>query len=234
MNTERLAEFYHGFVIDTPQGNNAFSFAARSNKKIFVPSLVKGTGADVQPGQEIVFSEMTPENGEVNATGLHRFVHIERPDQDIFIVDNHNHAFSCWSAGIQSGVILPGSVLVHVDQHKDTRVPEIPPTGDLCHYANYTLNVGNFIPPALDLGWFSRVVQVGTSDAFNVDLPDPFILDIDLDIFAPVMDHIPHNLKVSFLRNWIARARFITIATSPFFMDQARAVDIMKTKLFHY
>ncbi len=228
MDSQRLTEFYHGFFIDTPQGNNAFSLAARRHKKLFVPPLVRGELKDVQPGEAIVFSEIVPGSGEVNATGLRQFVHIARPDQDIFIVDNHNHAFSCWSAGVLSGVIPPGSTLVHVDQHKDTRIPDAPPVGDFCHYANAVLNVGNFIPPAVDLGWFSRVVQVGTAEAFDIEPPDPFILDIDLDIFAPMMDHIPYVLKISRLRRWIPRARVITIATSPFFMDQPAAITILQ------
>jgi hypothetical protein len=49
-----------------------------------------------------------------------------------------------------------------------------------------------------------------------------------MDIFAPAMDHIPFELKCSRLREWIQRARFVTIATSPFFMDQIRAVDIIR------
>ncbi len=231
MDSTRLRAFYRGFAMDTPQGNNAFSYAPRVNKVIHVPPLVKGTVDDVMPGDLVVFSEIVPGTGELNAPGLRQFVHIERPGQDIFICDNHNHAFSFWSAGIAAGAFPLGSTLVHVDQHKDTRPADVLPGEDHFHYANYILNVGNFIPPALGLGWFSQVVQVGSAEAFAVDPKDPFVLDIDLDIFAPVMGYIPDDLKITRLRTWIARSRFITLATSPFFMDQPSAAALVRRLL---
>ena len=88
--------------------------------------------------------------------------------------------------------------------------------------------MGNFIPPALKAGWFKEVVQVGSAEAFAVEPQGPFVLDIDLDIFAPIMAHIPDEVKISRLRAWISRASFITIATSPFFMDQNQALHYVR------
>ena len=231
MDISTLQEFYRGFYIYTPLGHNAFSYEQRSNKKIYVPALIKGSVDDVKPGADVVFGEIV-DGEEVNACGLEHFVHMERPGQDIFIFDNHNHAFSFWAAGVHAGVVTPGSALVHVDQHKDTREPPSGFTGgtvaDACRYANDVLNVGNFISPAFKAGWFRDVVQVGSADAFAVDLPASFVLDIDLDIFAPVMDYIPDEVKISRLRAWISRARFITMATSPFFLDQNQALHYMR------
>jgi len=294
LNISSLQDFYRGFYSDAPQGNNAFSYAQRSHKKIFIPPLIRGDIHDVLPGEEIVFSDIV-DGVEANARGLKQFVYIGRPGQDIFIVDNHNHAFSCWAAGMDAGVIPFGSTLVHVDQHKDTRAPEqffspdnvegilvgtkvcgvpeadvklserawchavrrderarLPSAGEpagasqalgarnaaslvratkigqACVYANEILNVGNFIPPALKLGWFNEVVQVGGVEAFAYDPPAAFVLDIDLDIFAPVMDYIPQELKIACLRAWMGRASFITMATSPFFMDQVKAIELLR------
>ena len=36
-------ERYVGFYIEEPVGNNVFSYDERTNKKIFVPKLIKGT-----------------------------------------------------------------------------------------------------------------------------------------------------------------------------------------------
>jgi hypothetical protein len=263
MDISALQEFYRGFYITTPQGNNAFSYDARLHKKIYVPPLIKGSIEDVQEGGEIVFCDLDfpppHQRGEGQGGGLQErqckglkhFVHIERPGQNIFIFDNHNHAFSFWAAGVDQGVLPQGATLVHVDQHKDTREPEElfrrgdplgRPNGnplgrpndahEACHYANYILNVGNFIPPAVQLGWFKDVVQVnqfGDTHLIQQELSVcPRIIDIDLDIFAPIMSHIPDELIISCLREWISRAPFVTIATSPFFMDQAKAMTLIR------
>ena len=251
MNISALQEFYRGSYITTPEGNNAFSYDKRSYKKIYVPPLIKGSLKDVQAGEEIAFGDIiddacvgaalgrpfegdprSPLRIEVQARGLKNFVHIERPGQDIFIFDNHNHAFAFWAAGIHGGVIPQGASLVHVDQHKDTREPVEWFVGhgtfEACHYANHILNVGNFIPPALKIGWFKEIVQVGSPEAFAVEPRIPFVLDIDLDIFAPIMAHIPEDVKISRLRGWLSRASFITIATSPFFMDQNQALHYVR------
>lgn len=234
MDSAGLQAFYRGFHITAPQGNNRFAFDRRSYRKAYVPPLVQGGLDAVVCGPEIVFSDIV-DGIEVNASGLKHFVHIERPGQDIFVMDNHNHAFSFWAAGIHAGVILPGAGLVHVDQHKDTRRPPAGFTGggvqEACRYANDVLNVGNFILPAVEAGWFHDVVQIGSTEAFAVDPCPPFVLDIDLDIFAPVMDYIPLDLKLSRLRAWIARAPFVTIATSPFFIDQSKAVECLQRLL---
>jgi hypothetical protein len=236
MDISSLQKYYRGFFIDTPFGNNAFSFDKRASQKIFVPPLVKGEIDDVRGSDEIVFGEIV-DGKEVNARGLNAFVHIERPGQDIFVFDNHNHAFFFWCAAVSAGVMPTGLPLVHVDQHKDTRAPEewppalvraTAPTLDLqpfFHYTNYVLNVGNFIPPALHLGIFSDVVHVASREAFERDLPARFVLDIDLDIFAPVLSSIPDGLKVERLREWVKKAAFVTVATSPFFIDQQVAID---------
>jgi hypothetical protein len=246
MDIQLLAQLYHGFYIDAPTGNNAFSFDERSLKKIHVPSLVKGAVEDVRPGKDVVFCDIV-DGVEIRAKGLKNFVHIERPGQDIFIFDNHNHAFIFWAAGIEAGVLAEGLPLVHVDQHKDMREPARWFTGsgvvEAFDYTQKELNVGNFIPPALEAGWFSRVVQVASADDFSQTLaqapglgtcPDPGsgqVLDIDLDIFAPIMSHIPDEVKIARLREWISRARFITMATSPFFMDQEKAAGLTRCLL---
>ncbi len=281
MDSSSLQAFYRGFYVEAPRGNNAFSFEQRSHKKIFVPQFINGTVGGLAVGEEVVFSDII-DGVEVNARGLKQFVHIERPGQDIFIFDNHNHAFSCWALGLGLGRVLSGSTLVHVDQHKDTRESladcfqafGIPcaerlsrPSGLDCarksrslvspdgstpcplaqlnvdfrnalslrqsafNCVNAVFNVGNFISPAVKLGWFNEVIQVGSAEAFAGELPESFVLDIDMDIFAPVMDYIPEALKIARLREWVSRASFITIATSPFFMDQKNAIDLVRQLL---
>ncbi len=236
MNIKPLQTLYCGFEINEPLGNNAFSYEQRQNKTIWVAPLVQGEISDAQPGNQIVFSEM--EDGiEMNHCGLKEFIYVPFQDKDIFIFDNHNHAFFYWWAGLAQGAMEAGLPLVHIDQHTDMRIPETLPDFSLTGqvepeavfaYTNRTLNVGNFIQPALKGGLFSGVQIIDSSAGFNAPLPAEFILDIDMDIFSEDMAYIDFDLKIEKIREAISKATFITIATSPFFMEQTSALHILK------
>ena len=86
---------YKGFFIEKCVGNNVFSYEKRKNKKIFVPKLINGNLDDVLVGDNIVFSEIDEEI-EVKAIGLRNLVNYRFLDKDIYIFDNHNHAFYFW------------------------------------------------------------------------------------------------------------------------------------------
>jgi len=232
MNIQSLQALYHGFHITEPVGNNAFSYAQRQNKSIWVPPLIPGTFSDLVPGEKVVFSEI--EDGlEKNRSGLKYFHYFPFQGKDIFVFDNHNHAFFFWLAGFEQGVLNPGQQLVHIDQHTDMRTPikwpvfsldSRPGMQEVFRYTNYQLNVGNFIQPALRMGLFSGVEIIDSSTAFGRPLPDSFVLDIDLDIFSEDMRYIPNRKKRKKIKEYLDAARFITIATSPFFMDQQEAL----------
>jgi len=239
MNIKPLQSLYAGFGINDPVGNNAFSYEQRQNKSIYVPSLIQGTLADLVPGEKIVFSEI--EDGiEKNRSGLKNFIYYPFQGKDIFIFDNHNHAFFFWLAAYQQGKIKPGLPLVHIDQHTDMRVPQAWPgfsldsdldITELFDYTNQILNVGNFIQPALRLKLFSDLRIIDSSTTFTLDFPTPFVLDIDMDIFSNDMAYIDENLKITRIRKYIEKTHFITIATSPFFTNQEEAI-LMIRRLF--
>lgn len=231
-----LSHYYQGFTISAPVGNNAFSFDLRDCKSIEVPSLKSGIPSDLRLGPAIVFREVI-DGVPRDQRGLEHFLHFTSSGKQVFIFDNHNHAFFFWFYAAQVGHLKPGGTLVHVDQHKDTRLPphdlDCADPLDISletvfHYTNFVLNVGNFIPPALKAGLFSEVIMVDHQDAFNQDIPAPFTLDIDIDIFAEVMGYIPYDVKIARIREWIRQAKVITVATSPYFIDQERAIDIVK------
>jgi len=98
-------------------------------------------------------------------------------------------------------------------------------------YTNYVLNVGNFIKPALQAGLFSGVEVIDSSFAFKNSYSKEIVLDIDLDVFSPDMAYIDHELKLERIRSYIEAARFITIATSPYFMEQGKAILVIKELL---
>ncbi len=227
--------FYDGFTIADPVGNNAFSFAERTVREIAVAPAVRGTVDDLSVGSAVAFCEV--EDGvERRCVGLERFVRLTGAGPETTIFDNHNHAFAAWLDAQRRGVLPAGLPLVHVDQHKDTRRPdrilsaeEAADPAAVFRYTNFELNVGNFIVPAMERGVFSELVIIDSRADFFRTFAGPIVLDLDLDLFAPEMDYINRDLKLDKLREWIDQAQLITVATSPFFMDQRAAIELART-----
>ncbi|RMH61236.1 MAG: hypothetical protein D6677_12360 [Calditrichaeota bacterium] len=220
--------FYKGFYLDKPLGNNAFSWEKRKVRRLYVPPLYVGGWDDLKPGREVVFSEWE-EGREKAFAGLETFIRTDYRGVPVYVFDNHNHAFYFWYVARQQGLIPFGIDLVHVDQHSDMRMPSVflAPEADrqaVFDYTNFTLNVGNFIQPALKLGWFGQVHVVDSSYRLGERYQTPFVLDLDMDFLAPELDYIGNDLKVKRIREWARKAVMITIATSPFFMDQEEAL----------
>jgi homogentisate 1,2-dioxygenase len=46
------------------------------------------------------------------------------------------------------------------------------------------------------------------------------VLNIDLDFFAPEMNFIDEEEKLKLIRNLLGKVKCVTIATSPYFIDQ--------------
>lgn len=230
-------ERYIGFYIEKPIGNNIFSYEERENKKIYVPKLIEGNLDDIKVGDKIVFNEIDEEK-EIKARGLKNMVKYNIDQKDVYIFDNHNHALYFWIKSLKKDKFSKGCKLVHVDQHKDMREPDdynvnMDNIEDVFTYTNEVLNVGNFIQPALKHNIFSDVVIMDSSYGFDLDIKGEYVLDIDLDIFSKDMDYIPHEIKICKIQNLIKKAKVITIASSPFFIDQEYAIKVLK-ELFNY
>jgi len=234
-------DFYQGFWLTEPKGNNAFSFDQRQNKKIFVAPFIQGDLNALAVGEEIAFGEFF-EGHEINKKGLKNFIYFQSRDKHIFIFDNHNHAFFFWMYGLKEGFFDKGLTLLHVDQHKDTRIPaeflNLKMNGiDLDQVFNYTnnvLNVGNFIPAAKHLKFFNKIEFLDKKESFLKDYPLDYILDLDMDIFAPDMDYIPYEIKLDKIRQLLKGTSFVTIATSPYFMNQEEAIKIIRELFIGY
>lgn len=228
---------YKGFYIDEPYGNNVFSYEERENKRIFVPKLIEGNLEDIKVGDNIVFNEIDEEN-EIKAKGLENLVQYKFNDKTIYVFDNHNHAFYFWMKSLKNKEFNKGCKLVHVDQHKDMREPEhynvdVESLDDVFKYTNQTLNVGNFIQPALKKEIFSEVIIIDSSYGFDIKVEGEYVLDIDLDIFSKDMDYIPYDFRLNKIKDLISNAKVITIATSPYFIEQDYAIKVLK-ELFNY
>ena len=231
-------ERYNGFFIEKPVGNNEFSFEERENKKIFVPKLIQGNLENVREGMEVVFNEID-EGIEFKAYGIENMIEMNTEDNKrVYIFDNHNHSFYFWMKCLKEGLFNKGCTLVHVDQHKDTRVPpnydvDVDDLDDVFRYTNEVLNVGSFIKPAMEHEIFSKLIIMDSTYSLKEDVVGEYVLDIDLDIFSKDMDYIPFYDRFNRIQELIKGAKVITIATSPYFIEQDKAIKVLK-ELFNY
>ncbi|MGE4444380.1 MAG: UPF0489 family protein [Candidatus Altimarinota bacterium] len=229
------------FYITDCVGNNALSFSKRENKKLFVPSLIEISDfSEIELGDEVVFEDFDFDDNLISAKGLKNFYKITWQGKDIYFFDNHNHALYFWYLAKSEGIIGENNILYHVDEHADTRIPETiisyEETQDLQNifdYTNFSVNVGNYIVPAVENNLIQEVVQIRSeSDLLSYDFQKeeilPVILNLDLDFFEPNLDYIDYELKKKVVLDIAKKAKVITVATSPFFIDQELALKVFK------
>lgn len=218
------------FLISGNFGNNTFSFEKRVNPSIYVPSLIKGTLDDAQIGEHTVFEDFDENDKLQSCIGLKNLLEFDWHGVPAVLVDNHNHVFYFWyRAGLKN------ATLIHIDQHKDMRVPPEMFTGktlqEAFKYTNEVLNVGNYIMPAREVGIVKDIQfitsEISLNDEQFFDTKNK-ILNIDLDFFAPELDYIDFEKAKHFIQEHAKTASLITIATSPFFIDQERALKILR------
>ncbi len=236
-------QYQNAFTITANVSNNAFSFEKRKNPALFVPAMREGTIDDVRLGSKIVFEDFDDSGKLQSCCGLEDFVKTSLAQTPTCIFDNHNHAFYFWCEKFLQSTFSRNALLIHVDQHKDNRMPQsflqpedLQDLQKVFTYTNTILNVGNFIPPAQKLGLIGEIIFLDSRYALDrlarllddEKLPsDNMILDIDLDFFAPEFDYIGNDLKLEILARLMPKAKLITIATSPFFIDQNRALEFL-------
>lgn len=170
--------------------------------------------------------------------GLKEFVHFSWNGIPVFIFDNHNHALFFRSEyQRETQQTLP---VLHLDQHSDMnenmntfKKEEKSDRETVFDLAEHQCNVGNFIKPAIKSGIIKDVQLILTEYALEhivTNLPEDYLLDIDLDFRAPEMGyHLEEQLPS--LKKLLTHARMITIATSPYFIDQKLAIELIK-KMF--
>lgn len=239
------------FYITTPVGNNAFSFEKRQNKKLFVPSLVEISDfSEIELWNEIVFEDFDFDWNLISARWLKNFYKISIPHPNplltwegiqapMYLFDNHNHAFYFWYLARQEGIIWDNNILYHIDEHADTRIPEkmiskedAKDLAKVFEYTNFELNVWNYIIPAQKEGIIQEVVQIRSErdlELFNKDnVQENIILNLDLDFFEPNLDYIDCEMKKKVILEIARKAKLITVATSPFFIDQELALRVLR------
>ena len=238
------------FYISDEIWNNAFSYSHREHKQLFVPKLKKiNTFDDMQlrekNSEKITFEEFDFDGNLQTCYGLENLYECEWKGKKIFLVDNHNHVFYFWYLARNLGIISDNSLLYHIDEHADTRDPwdyiMKPDSFDLqkiFEYTNFYLNVGNYIIPAEKEWLVSQTVQIRSQEAlekYNAwvfshleNSSKHIILNLDLDFFEPELDFIDYNLKKQVILEIAEKASIITVCTSPYFIDQERALEVFR------
>ena len=227
-------------------GNNVISFEERGtirweDSSLFIPSLVTWGITDVILGTEIVFEEI--EDGSLKSCkGLKHFIRLPY-EITTTIFDNHNHALYFWLEAMRRWIISPWVELIHIDEHSDLWPNENKLDRERAindeHYAweftNFSCNVGNYILPAMDselIGSMIRIENEFELDTYmNYTPAKNSVLNLDLDFFAPEMDFISEKKKIQLIQNLLPKVKCITIATSPYFIDQWLAIEKLK-KIF--
>jgi len=240
--------------ITDPIWNNEFSYQERialwsigespaSLGKIFVPSLIQGNLDDLKEGSEIVFEEVV-DNKLISCTWLKHFIttslFAKEGEGDswipVYIVDNHNHALSFWNEYRLAVWSFERIVVIHIDQHADTKPNNEEwrmknwEWNEIENFVNTKTNVGNFITAAINSWIINEVIQIRTDYALQQLWASSFelwanIVDIDVDFRV---DKEVTQEDIQIIRTLIKQAKLVTIATSPYFIDQKRAIEIIK------
>lgn len=229
------------FTITEKVSNNALSFEERARfhaPQLHVPAVREG--GEIERGSETAFEEVD-EGVLISCQGLKDFVRLYHPQTGapITVVDNHNHALYFWLEALHQKKMTMGLPLIHVDQHKDMRDPGIalPPEAltdpqAAFEFTNTQVNVGNFIVPALRAGVISEVQMLDSDASFAAFQQPlgPYILDIDIDVFAPELDYMDRPRIRAVIQKLFVGAACVTIATSPYFIsfeDARRWIHIL-------
>ena len=228
------------FFLEWPIWNNAFAFNQRINKRLYVPNLVEGTISGIELWNEIVFEDIDFDDNFLSCKWLKNFYNIAWKGKNIYLFDNHNHAYFFWH--LESLKQKKNNyTLIHIDEHSDMRDPQIylekrdlSDIKKIFEYTNYKYNVGNYIIPAVH-DWLVNKDIIQIRDSYNLEKyftldlnGKDIILNLDLDFFQPELDFIDYNLKKKAVLDAAEKASIITVASSPFFIDQDLAIKVFK------
>ena len=239
------------FFIENPVWNNEFSFDKRQNKKLFVPEIIEAKSFDEIKFQDdlekIAFEDFDFDDKLSTNYWLKNFYRFQMWWKEVVLFDNHNHAFYFWYEARSRKIIWDKNILIHIDQHADTRDNDkIISKSDsknlekVFDFTNFVLNVWDYIIPAQKQGLVWDILQIRNTQnledyiAQKDDLKKNYnwiILNIDLDFFEPELDFIDYDLKEKVILDAFEKSDFVTVCTSPFFIEQNLAIWIFK-KIF--
>ena len=129
------------FKLKSEIGNNKFSFDKRElYKEICISSLKESSEIHINESTTVAFAEMD-NNKEVGFKGIDPFIVKTHKNKKIYVFDNHNHAFFFIYKEIFENQIPFGLDMIHIDQHKDTRTPDV----DFSEVKNWQADIRDFL-----------------------------------------------------------------------------------------
>jgi len=241
-----IEQLYNGFYLDKESLN--FQISAWPTPLWVAPISKVNHYENLEiDGEHFAFAEKN-ENWEVEYFhGLKNFLRIEKLDfPPVSIFDNHNHAI-VFRYNIVYGKEIKNTELIHIDQHSDCRENKnhleldwnVNELEKVFKFWNEKCNVGNFISPAIESRIIWNQIQIRSTTALQnleINKNQNYILDIDLDFCLNWIDRNKINkeavklLKNKFDKIWKS-ALCITIATSPYFLNQDLAIHIIEELL---
>ena len=243
---EMIEQLYNGFFLDEECENTRISNCTIPLRVAPIKKVDEYKCLEIDY-EHFSFAEKN-ENWEMEYFhGLKNFLWIEKTGfPPIFIFDNHNHAIT-FRHNIICSKKFNDVKLIHIDQHSDCWENENhlelnwkeDELEKVFKFWNEKCNVGNFIPPAIESGMITSQVQIRSTTALwnlNINKNQNYILDIDLDFCLDWIDRNKVNwetvnlLKDKFNEIW-KYALLITIATSPYFLNQELAIKIIEELL---
>lgn len=241
-----IEQLYNWFYLDEKCENTKISNCQAPLRVAPIKKIDKYEGLDIDY-EHFSFAEKNERWKIEYFHGLKNFLWIEKSDfSPIFIFDNHNHAIT-FRHNIIYSKNFNDVKLIHIDQHSDCRENKNhlklnwneDELEKVFTFWNEKCNVGNFIPPAIESWIISNQIQIRSTTALHnleINKNQNFILDIDLDFCLDWIDRNKINQKtVNLLKNKFDEvwkyALWITIATSPYFLDQELAIKIMEELL---
>lgn len=235
------------FFIDKPVWNNEFSFEQRINKRLFVPDIIDLDINDLDQikiqndKEKIAFEDFWFDDKLSTNYGLKNFYRIKIKWKEIVLFDNHNHAFYFWYEARNRWIIGDNNTLIHIDEHADTRdnnkiilKPDSLDLEKVFTFTNEVLNVGDYIIPAQKEWLIWDIIQIRNTNNLEEYISKSkfssknIILNLDLDFFQKELDFIDYDLKKKVILDAVEKASFITVCTSPFFIEQDLAIKVFK------
>lgn len=161
--------------------------------------------------------------------------------KSIWIFDNHNHALYFF-LDLYIHRTKPIHI-IHIDQHSDLwkrewdiDIRQLHSETYRYHLTNFETHIGNFLRAFLTLLETSCTQIRSETKLLEFDIDEfisdyHIILDIDIDFWAPEMPNQQTNLTIEKTKKLLEYADTVTISTSPYFIEQKLAIEVVKNIL---
>jgi|AntAceMinimDraft_13_1070369.scaffolds.fasta_scaffold05885_2 hypothetical protein len=154
-------------------------------------------------------------------------------DKPIYLFDNHNEMIYPL-VEIYESVPKSSLSVVHIDAHPDDALfhgekPKLLTSIGTKNLISRT-RISDFFDALSETKIINNIYRVTHSDSFEFFLPpdEPYILSLDIDIFGPEGNFVELKDKVSAIKKAWNGAAVVCIATSPGFIDQDFAREIIE------